>query len=170
MKRNGTDVEDEVRSKGHEELVVLGGSHRRNFVSGELSKLDGILSNRRAPSIDEDPGALFRSGTGAGLDQVQGQGAVKGLESRVQPVRTGSNSVERCRHSQEENTYGTPVVTASSKENVPSGIFHTRSENAFAYSENAPRSVDVSAMTSEDTSATSGHERRYTQLTPCDRS
>ena len=45
MERNGTNVEDEVRSKSHEELVVLWGCDRRDFVSGELSKLDGILSN-----------------------------------------------------------------------------------------------------------------------------
>ena len=93
MKRDGTDVEDEVRSKAHEEPVVLGGCYCRDFVSGELGELDGILSNRRAPSIDKDPGALFRSNTSTGLDQMQGQGAVKGQESRVQPVRTGRRTV-----------------------------------------------------------------------------
>jgi len=45
MKRDSTDIKDEVRSKSHEELVVLWGCNCRDFVSGELSKLDGILPN-----------------------------------------------------------------------------------------------------------------------------
>ena len=73
--------------------------------------------------------------------------AIQGLESRVQPVRKGQRSVRSLQNIRAEDTYGTPVVTASPKVNDPSGIFHTRSENAFAYSENAPRSVDVSATT-----------------------
>lgn len=86
---NGTDVEDEVCPKGLEELVVARGCHSRDFVSRELSELDGILSNCRAPSIDEDPGILFWRGSGTGLDQLQSEGTVKGLESRVQSDSTG---------------------------------------------------------------------------------
>jgi hypothetical protein len=43
----GTDVEDQVHSEGFsEELVVMGGGYRRDFVSGELGELDSVLSNR----------------------------------------------------------------------------------------------------------------------------
>lgn len=40
-----TNVKDEVRSEGQEELVVPRGGHCRNFVSGDLSELNGILPN-----------------------------------------------------------------------------------------------------------------------------
>ena len=92
---SGTDIKDKVRSEGREELVVTRGCHGRDFVSGELSKLDGILSNRRASSIDEDPGVLFRRGCSTGLDQSQGPRAVKGLESRAQSVKTGQKPAKR---------------------------------------------------------------------------
>ena len=88
----GTDVEDEIRSEGHKELVISRGGDRRDFVSGELSKLNSILSDCRTPPIDEDPCTRLRRGSSAWLDQVEGPGTIKSLESCVQPAETGANS------------------------------------------------------------------------------
>jgi len=74
-------IEDEVGPKVLDKLVVSLGSGRNDLITGKLGQLDCVLSNRRAPAINEELHVLRERMSSFGsqifpLTQVPGAGGV----------------------------------------------------------------------------------------------